>query len=407
MAWTERFVDASASGGGTGTSASDPWTLAEAISNSSSGMRVNFKAGLYSNTSSVNTSFSGAVDSPIWWRGYKTTPGDIDGKQIASLASTTDLATIKTTSGGYFLLDPAFMHMSGMCFQTTVSGRPAIYDRRGKSWTKNCRFEHLGNCTTFRAASDQQNRNKSFLNCDFFAESGSAALINPQDRCTFTNCTFRSNDSTNMGGAAAEIATLINCTFYNLNYGVNLTDFSSCINCTFVDITGNAIQTYASSGGNNRSGFSVVNNYFSNIGGYCIGNTNSVNFQDGTILIANNAFHNSPYIYEDSGTDNPVFDSVTDSADSFVDSASGDFTLESTSSAYSAGAGASLHFGTVDYRDYGAIQHQDPTGGSGGSSSGGSSSNTAGTQIYPFRQWVEDDFGGGTGGGATYHPLGN
>lgn len=36
----------------------------------------------------------------------------------------------------------------------------------------------------------------------------------------------------------------------------------------------------------------------------------------------------------------------------------------------------------------------------------GGSTPTAGTQVYPFRQWVEDDFGGGSGGGgAVLHPL--
>ena len=43
-----------------------------------------------------------------------------------------------------------------------------------------------------------------------------------------------------------------------------------------------------------------------------------------------------------------------------------------------------------------------PSSGGGG----GSSTPTAGTQVYPFRQFVEADFGSaGGGGGAVLHPL--
>ena len=81
----------------------------------------------------------------------------------------------------------------------------------------------------------------------------------------------------------------------------------------------------------------------------------------------------------------------------FEDVASLDFTLKSPAVGY----GQQVMFevdGPTSYRDLGAIQH------AGSSSGGGSSTPTAGTQVYPFRQWVEDDFGGG-GSGVVLHPL--
>ncbi|MFZ9077482.1 MAG: hypothetical protein ACO23H_03040, partial [Alphaproteobacteria bacterium] len=92
MAWTDRYVDASAAGGGTGTSPADPWTFGEAISNTAAGMRVNFKTGTYDTTTNTNVSSIGTtVYQPSWWRGYKTTVGDLDGKLTASPTDATEI----------------------------------------------------------------------------------------------------------------------------------------------------------------------------------------------------------------------------------------------------------------------------------------------------------------------------
>ena len=120
------------------------------------------------------------------------------------------------------------------------------------------------------------------------------------------------------------------------------------------------------------------------------------------MLLAGNSFYNSPNKYENIA-DGPEFDSVAESSDPFTDAAGGDFSLVSGASSYSGGYGLMIGTTSTDYSNIGAIQHQDPAGGGGSSSS----SNTAGTQVYPFRQWVEDDFGGGaSGGGSIFHPLG-
>lgn len=98
------------------------------------------------------------------------------------------------------------------------------------------------------------------------------------------------------------------------------------------------------------------------------------------------------------------FRPITLTADPFVSASTGDFRINDV-----AGGGAELRqiqlsglAGVNGVFDVGAIDAVVTAGGGGG----GSSTPTAGTQVYPFRQWVEDDFGsGGGGGGAVLHPL--
>ena len=101
----------------------------------------------------------------------------------------------------------------------------------------------------------------------------------------------------------------------------------------------------------------------------------------------------------------------------FVDHANSDYKLNSGASA--AGVGYSGNAIEEDItgqkrkagvaRDAGAFNNiagydADPAAASSGGGGGGSSTPTAGTQVYPFRQFVEADFGS-AGGGATLHPL--
>lgn len=77
MAYTERYVTSAASGGGNGTSGS-PWTLSEAVTNAASGDRINIQSdGAYSISNRILNDATNQT-SPICYRGYNSTIGDLD-----------------------------------------------------------------------------------------------------------------------------------------------------------------------------------------------------------------------------------------------------------------------------------------------------------------------------------------
>src|SRR3954470_24403874 len=108
MAWTERYID-SASSGGDGTTnatsgANAAWaSFSAAITGIGAGpasvpTRINVKAGTYPSAGSILTfNTAGATTAPVWWRGYKTTPGDQDSNNVA--VSGTDIPAVTFTTG--------------------------------------------------------------------------------------------------------------------------------------------------------------------------------------------------------------------------------------------------------------------------------------------------------------------
>lgn len=148
MAWTERYVRADAAGGGNGTTdansgANGAWTLAEGITNEAAGMRVNIKAGTYANTTTSRTwAAAGTATAPIWWRGFKTTAGDLDARPVTSLVVSTDMPHITFTSGvatstgaNHRFSSISFLATTatGACFRTNTGDQHEMH---------RCRFEN-------------------------------------------------------------------------------------------------------------------------------------------------------------------------------------------------------------------------------------------------------------------------
>lgn len=79
MSFTEKYVSSLASGGGSGDSEGDPWTIDEAAAGVVPGTWVNVKDdGIYNRPlgSALQLSVHGSDAAPIVWEGYLTTPHD-------------------------------------------------------------------------------------------------------------------------------------------------------------------------------------------------------------------------------------------------------------------------------------------------------------------------------------------
>lgn len=119
MAFTERYVTDSASGGGAGTSG-DPWTLAEAFSNAAAGDRVNILSGSYS-SGAVTLSNAGTAADAIVYRGYSSTIGDLGVTRTAvGLLDTTGYPVITLTDT---VTPQDWIVFESLSFTGSVAGR--------------------------------------------------------------------------------------------------------------------------------------------------------------------------------------------------------------------------------------------------------------------------------------------
>lgn len=360
MAWTERYVDASAVGGGTGTSAADPWTLPEAASNGTAGMRINIKAGTYSLSAQLTQTANGTASAPIWFRGYKDTIGDLDLKSIGSLTDGTDIPLVLNNSQN-IIIDGSQTIVSSMVFDSTgSSSRPTVYHRGFYTLFKNVKVKQATNNLSLNCNGRDF---KTYIGCNFvttgtrsinmFAETGMTSIH-------FSDCIFQHEGTVSGSWFGAQVGTsqFTNCIFKNLPNGISASVGQSFhINsCTFVDITDDAIRV-----GSQLNSSSISNSYFANIGGYAVGATSAT--AQGLFCIYNNVYQNCAGELE-SITENLQFDAGNDSSDLFVDSASSNYALQKSSAGYSRGrhepTGGYWGVGSTDYSDVGAIQHANP-----------------------------------------------
>lgn len=361
MAFTEKYVTVTGGGLHDGSSEANAWTLAEGVANYAAGDRVNVKAGTYTASSAITWSTSGGQYTPIHWRGYKTSIGDLDDLPTVQRVEATDMPFFDNTDRFYI---------------------PA----------SNVAFSNISFESDFYAAGVQTGgKSVHFFRCRMVTKSTSStarAFLGAGTYGVLTSCYFDAPSTADVtvwiyqGGAAARI---LDCFITGGTIGLKIYPYTYAVVCNTV-ITNSATNAvsfigtspvflrscvFHNSGGDlvsagNADGnapCSISSCVFSDAGGYAINqNTGS---ETPFVMLSDNLYYDSSFT---SGrTNNIVYDfyPTVDTASPFVDAASNDFTISSSSNGY----GRQLLVENVNltsYRDLGAIQHQDPSGGGGG-----------------------------------------
>jgi len=360
MAFNEKYVTVTGGGLHDGSSEANAWTLAEGVANYAAGDRVNVKAGTYTASSSITWLTSGGQYTPVHWRGYKTAIGDMDDAPTTQRADGTDIPLFDNSD--QFLIQCSNLTFSNISFESSFTGAAVQNTPAAKSvHFFRCRFLTDSTSTTARSFLTRGDYN-TLIACYFEAPSTAEApvyIYSSSNRSMILDC-FITGGVTGMKFSSSTDAVACNTVITNSgtnSVSLNGTVPAKFLNCVFHDAGG---DLFSAANADGVGPCSIVNSIFSVAGGYAI--NQSTGSETPFIMLSNNLYHDSSFT---SGrTNNIVYDlyPTVDAASPFVDAASSDFTISSSSNGY----GRQLLVENVNltsYRDLGAIQHQDAAGG--------------------------------------------
>lgn len=368
MAWTDRYCIDGGAGLHDGTSEANAWSLAEAIAAAVGGDRINVKAATFANTTTSRTFGDGAgaatTTAPKWWRGYKTTIGDMDGRPTTTRVAGTDIPHITFTSG-IVTISGVHQIFSSISFLGTATGSARLVGVTGsKCKFIRCRFENQDTNVSdwaIRASTD----GLYFTECWFKATSSANNVAISEERIFWDGCVFIGGGNGLMLDAGAQAPACLDCVFDN-----NGDDAIEVPGNGSVIVLIDSPTIYSPGGhGINITGavpcnILIRNPIFSDITG--VGKV-AVNVVSGSNVphIVNPLFYNVTTEYGNVTEDLEWF-RQDDSSSPFEDAGSHDFDLASGSNAKSNGAPGLFEGESYrSYADIGAVRHIDPAGGGG------------------------------------------
>ena len=361
MAFTEKYVTVTGGGLHDGSSEANAWTLNEAHTNMVAGQRINIKAGTYTLSQTLGNWPNGSNSTPVGFRGYKSTIGDLDNKPTTQLVDGTDRPLIQTTNSSYyFFTNEVYTLFENIVFSSQV-GRPALYADNSKSVFNRCKFLADPNGSLNATPCVRTRNDYSVFNLCHFDGNGGNRYQNFEGSRQFVGCLFE-----NLQYLSGEkFVQFSNCIIRSMSVaGLRVSGYGwlNLQGNTFYNISGNALQV--TSGSFPTIGSAIIqNNVFHTISGNAIQSSgNKFDF-----FCDNNLFYNvtgSNY----SNTFNLNRNAISESSDPFVDAAQGDYSLVSSSGGYGKAQPNPFEgFDADSRRDVGAIQHADPSSSGGGS----------------------------------------
>ena len=320
------YVDATATGTGSGTSEANAFTTIDAAFNEptlAAGDTIYVKASAtYDETADIVT--SGVYNNYILVEGYATTPGD--GGEVTWTQSVSGPCLTDTVSTGSHRFDNFHFTGSANNHNISVGGRDTF---------NNCRFTNAA----FMGALTGNN-SCCFHKCEF-SGNGTYGLYMTSTLNFAVGCTFANNGNSGIYSAVGGDISIYKCLFYGNASSVADVDIISdngiCIGCTF-DGGGTAQSAYDVDGYATIFMDNLIHDYTY---GYIASETSSMAHY--MTPKTHNLFSNVSSFHYYSGSAEIAFISglypeqdITGAA-SFTDEAGADYTLASDSDAIDAG----------------------------------------------------------------------
>jgi hypothetical protein len=369
MAWTERYVTTTGAGTHDGTSEANAWTLAEAITNSNAGHRLNVKAGTYANTTTSLTFGTGAgagtTTSPKWWRGYTSAIGDLDAEPSSARVAGTDFPLLTFTSGSV-TISGSYQTFSHFEFRATAPGTRLVGGSGAHLRLDRCRVDNQEAAGSSYAVRLDGN-GLALTRCWFKATSSATSVVLAEERGVISGCVFSGGgNGLLVGDGASSIPSVTKCIFNDngndgLQFSNGLGAQLTVTHCSFYSCGRDGVRIP----GNAPAAGIIADCVFSACVGYGINNATGANTAN--VHRVGNLFHSSGTADENGFGDAPSPAQQSDGSSPFVNAASGDFAPAAASNSRLNSAPELFeNIATRSYRDIGAVQHEDAGGGVAG-----------------------------------------
>ena len=256
------------------------------------GIRVNIKTGSYT-TASGTTLPAGLIGSPIAWRGYVSTIGDLDNvaftlNQTTGAATTSGGSTLPLINGSATITLANFHSFHSLAFYTSTIG--LLFG--------NTAILNVDRCAISRISSTNYIYTTSFAvnayGCIFFNATADQ-ILRGAGPFNLTGCVLRGG--TYAMGTASQAITAINTIFESQSTaGFSTTGTIKLANCTFYG-AGTATNAVQYTGTTAAANIESINCIYSSYSGYAFASTNAT----ASARFLNNAIHNiSSGLYDSS-----------------------------------------------------------------------------------------------------------
>lgn len=340
MAWVERYVRADADGTGDGTTdansgATGSWTIAQAIAGYAAGQRVNIKAGEYSVTGGLSFATAGTTTSPVCFRGYKNTIGDMDTVSHGTFMSGTEIPAFDLGSNR-LVSTVAFLMWQNIDMRSSQTTNAVVRSTGTNNSLIRCRIECTAAAASGRAI-QMTSVECAIISCWMKATTTAAACATISNRSNVSQSVIVGG-SNGLDSAASASNAVVGCVFDSpLNHCIVVAASNPFI------LSNNVFYNAGADGVRFTGAFLhtvLINNIFSEIGGIGINNATGTN--TAFVFRNRNAFHDITTSQEAGFGDTEAIEPITLTVDPFVDAAAGDFNINDT-----ANGGALLRAATV------------------------------------------------------------